>query len=195
MRTIIAVFRKVSNLQLCFTKAQHFLRDVGSPGTFPDSRSMKTMVKMRRKIQLARIVPSICSMSWSPDPLHFTAAVKFILIALSFSVGGQRKAKVRTSLTSSWRTILSWTRPSFQTGSALRRDSWRLKLPLSLPGLRPKLWRQWPTASRPSATTARCLCVTHVKVSATAVVAWYLDFKHLRLTSQTVPKVLGVPIQ
>ena len=41
-------------------------------------------------------------------------------------------------------------------------------------------------ALKESATTARCLCVTHVKVSATVVVALCLGSRHLRRMSQTV---------
>ena len=49
-------------------------------------------------------------------------------------------------------------------------------------------------ASRPYATTARCLCATLVKASATVVVALCLAFKLLRPTKTTALQTV-VPIQ
>ena len=95
---IITVFRSVSNLHRCFRKARQLLYEVGSSGTFPVSRRMKAIVNIVRKIQLAKMASLIISMSsrwWAP--LHSTDIVKFFLEGLSFSVGGQRKAKVRTA--------------------------------------------------------------------------------------------------
>ena len=46
-------------------------------------------------------------------------------------------------------------------------------------------------ASKQFVTTARCLCVTHVKVSATVVVALCSGFRHLK-HMRTVLKVLRI---
>ena len=96
---IIKVFRNVSNLQQCSMSAQQVAREFGNPGTFPVSRRMKAIVNIKRKTQLANIVWRIFSKSsrWFVPPSHFTVALKSFLAALSPSVGGQRKAKVRTA--------------------------------------------------------------------------------------------------